>query len=412
MLKISVCAIFALLTAGAIYAADSKPVKDSEYRGLKIQNADSDKERPKVEDSKDNIIIENNAAVNLLENTPPGCLAARLAEQGTSIEWKPKWYFEAAGGPRLPDSKFSSDGSVLAIAEVAGAANGPFSSRLVLINTYNYKCIRIVEIPETMLARFILLPDTDFAVCVQEPQPQFRQEIKAFTLNLKTGVKSYATAVFNSKITGMAAMAGNRLMLKTAGSTKIYVFDLWNLANDPTTLETPFKGGLLAAADDGITLVAAGKGNVLFFNLTNGQDTAIREKELPADFTPDQLVLCNEDGSLFAASSCGKEIIWGGAGKVRTLAKNADNILVYDKKNKRLFAESALKSTLAFYDVPKFEQAGTCQPKAILPVTRGDTTNLLALPAGIMMLDSHGNLFLLYKPKSNWKKKLIFAAMK
>ena len=412
MSKMLVCLIISLLTAGFLYAADSKQPKDSEYKGLKIRNADSDKDRSRVVDSKDNIIIENNAAVDLLENTPADSFAARIADKGKSLEWKPKWYFEGAGGPRLPDAGFSPDGSVLAIAEVAGATDGPFSSRLVLINTYNNKCIRIVEIPETRISRFILLPDTDSAVCIQQPQPSLRQDIKAFTLNLKTGVKGSETTSFSSKVTGLTAVPDNRLMINTAESTKIYVFDLANLAQDPVTLETSFKGGLLAMADDGITLVAAGKGKLLFFNLTNGQNTPFSEKERPADFTPDHIVLCNNNGSLFAASAEGKDIIWAGTGKVRTLAKNAGNILVYDKKNKRLLAELAVKSTLAFYDVPKFEPAGTCQPQAVPPATRGDIITLMAIPAGILEFDSHGNLFLIYKPKSNWKKNLIFEAMK
>lgn len=412
MYKMLVCLIISLLTAGFVYAADGKPPKDSEYKVLKIRNADSDKDRSRVIDSKDNIIIENNAAANLLENTPADSFAARIADTGKSLEWKPKWYFEGAGGPRLPDAGFSPDGSVLAIAEVAGATDGPFSSRLVLINTYNNKCIRIVEIPETRISRFILLPDNGSAVCIQAPQPSFRQEIKAFTLNLKTGIKGSETTSFSSKITGLTAVPDNRLMIKTAESTKIYVFDLANLAQDPVTLETSFKGGLLAMADDGVTLVAAGKGKLLFFNLTNGQNTPFSERELPADFTPEHLVLCNDNGSLFAASAEGKDLIWAGAGKVRTLAKNAGNILVYDKKNKRLLAELAVKSSLAFYDVPKFEPAGTCQPKVVPPVTRGDIIAMMAIPAGILEFDTHGNLFLMYKPKSNWKKNLIFEAMK
>ena len=410
--KMLVCATIALLAAGFVCAADSKQPKDLEYKGLKIRNADIDKDRPKVEDPGDNVIVESSAVANLLENTPPDSFAARIADKGKILEWKPKWYFEGSGGPRLPDSKFSPDGSVLAIAEVAGAADGPFSSRLALINTYNNKCIRIIEIPETRISRFILLPDTDSAVCIQEPQLSFRQEIKAFTLNLKTGVKGSETMSFRSKVTGLAAMPDNRLMITTAESTKIYCFDLQNLAQDPIAMETPYKGGLLAAADDGITLVAAGKGRVLFFNLTNGQNTPISEKVLPPDFVPEHLVLCNENGSLFAASASGREIIWAGTGKVRTLAKNPGNILVYDKKSKRLMVDLTVKSTLVFYDVPKFEQAGTCQPKAILPVTRGDITNLMTIPAGILVFDSHGNLFLLYKPKTNWKKNLIIEAMK
>jgi WD40 repeat protein len=412
MFKILVCAVAVLLAAGGIYAADSKTQKDSEYRGLKIRNADADKDRPKVEDPQNNIIVENNAAANLLENTPPDCFAARIADKGKIFEWKAKWYFEGSGGPRLPDSKFSPDGSVLVIAEVAGAVSGPFASRLVLINTYNYKCIRIIEIPETRISSFILLPDTDVAVCVQEAQPSFKQEIKAFSLNLKTGSRNSETPSFSSKITGLAATPDNKLMIKTAESTKIYIFDLLNLAKDPVILETHFKGGLLAVADDGSYLAAAGKGRVLFFNLTTGQNTPFNEKELPQDFTPDHLVLCNENGSLFAASGEGRDIIWAGTGKVRTLAKNAGNILVYDKKNKRLMAETALKSTLVFYDVPKFEPTGICLPKKILPLTRGDITNLMAIPAGILVFDSHGNLFLLHKSKTNWKKVLILEAMK
>ncbi len=412
MLKIFVCIVTALLTGGVVCAADNKLPKDSDYKGLKIRDADADKDRPRVEDPKDNIIIENNVAANLLENTPADSFAARVADKGKNLEWKPKWYFEGSGGPRLPDSKFSADGSVLAVAEVAGAANGPFSSRIVLINTYNYKCIRIIEIPETRISRFILLPDADSAVCVQEPQQAFRQEIKVFALNLKTGARGSETTTFSSRITGLAAMPDNRLMIKSAESAKIYIFDLQNLAQDPAALETPFKGGLLAAADDGITLVAAGKGKLLFFNLTNGQSTPFSEKELPPDFTPEHLVLCNGDGSLFAASAEGKEIIWAGAGKVRTLAKNAGDILAYDKKNKRLIAETVVRSTLSFYDIPKFELAGSCLPKTILPATRGDLINLMAVPAGILVLDSQGNLFLLHKPKTNWKKILIFEAMK
>lgn len=403
----------AILLAGLwpVHAADDSVRRDSTYKGLKIKDTDWEKDRPKVEDTRNNIIIESNPSANLLENTPADCFAAKIADKGKNIEWKAKWYFEGAGGPRLPDAVFSSDGSVLAIAEVAGAANGPFSSRLALINTYNFKCIRIVEIPETRISRFIFLPGTDSVACIQETQPLLKQTTRMFILNLTSGARESETPDFGSKITGLAATPDNRLAVKTAESNKIYVFNAQNLATDPVILSTPFKGGLLAAADDGITLAAAGKGKVLFFNLQDGQTTPMRESELLPEFVPDRITLCNDDGSLFAAAD-GKDIIWAGAENVRTLAHNAGDAMAFDKKNKRLMAAIKIKSTLAFYDVPKFEPSGVCYPKNGPPLTRGDIISLGAVKSGILILDSHGNLFLMHKTRNTWKKNVLLEAIK
>lgn len=411
MLKAFIYAGLLLLSATFIHAADNKIPEDPEYKELKIKNSDWEKDRPKVEDSRDNIIIENNPAANPLENTPADCLAARIADKGRNFEWRAKWHFEGAGGPRLPDAAASPDGSIFAIVEVTGAANGPFSSRLVLINAYNFKCIRIIEIPEVRIARFIFLPGNDSAACIQEPQLSFKQTNQVFLLDLASGVKGTETPSFTSKVTGLAAMPDNRLMVKTAESAKIYVFNLQNLAADPATLNTPFKGGVLAAAEDGVTLIAAGKGKALFFNLQDGQTAPVRESELPTEFNPDRITLCSDDGSLFAAAD-GKDVICTGTEKARVLARNAGSVLGYDKKNKRLMAALTVKSALAFYDMPKFEPAGVCYPKNGPPLTRGDIISLTAVKSSILILDSHGNLFLMRKIRNTWKKNLLLEAIK
>jgi hypothetical protein len=45
-------------------------------------------------------------------------------------------------------------------------------------------------------------------------------------------------------------------------------------------------------------------------------------------------------------------------------------------------------------------------------LTRGDIISLGAVKAGILILDSHGNLFLMYKPRNTWKKNLLLEAIK
>ncbi|MHB9138738.1 MAG: hypothetical protein ACYC4Q_04970, partial [Victivallaceae bacterium] len=88
------------------------------------------------------------------------------------------------------------------------------------------------------------------------------------------------------------------------------------------------------------------------------------------------------------------------------------DVLVFDKKNKRLMATITIKSALTFYDVPKFEQTGVCYPKNCPPLTRGDITSIGAVKSGILVLDSHGNLFLMYKTRNTWKKNLLLEAIK
>ena len=125
---------------------------------LTIKNWQDDDKPTASKTTKSNIYIEKANAAQNIANTPAESSAAKCASKTVRIEWQPKWVYSGVGGVNIPRAALSSDQSLLAIIENYENSNGEFSSMIILLNTYNNRAVRVIDLPRRKANRLIFLP--------------------------------------------------------------------------------------------------------------------------------------------------------------------------------------------------------------------------------------------------------------
>lgn len=199
-------------TPAAVSQTPSAPAPDSKFSDLRFGSSGSDgkievetgNDTPAVDVQTSHIhyMTPADAAVaakitvgrkstwQLRTETPADSLAARLtrtAKDGKVIVWTPMKAPVAMSPVRLPDMKISPDSSVIAFVETTGKSEGPFGSRLVLMNTHTWSVIRIVEVPGRNIKQITWIPGTVSVGALCSAQKSMRQEEGLAVIDLRKG---------------------------------------------------------------------------------------------------------------------------------------------------------------------------------------------------------------------------------
>ncbi|MDD3666834.1 MAG: hypothetical protein PHQ65_16325, partial [Bacteroidales bacterium] len=120
-------------------------------------------------------------------DTPPGMLAAKLAEEHMLCRWMPSPDSASAiRGADLIDAVLSADESLLIIAERIGGAGKPNSARLVFLNLFNGKIIGGFELSRRRIASIALIPgQPEKLLAVQTAQPEFGSADALLVIDLR-----------------------------------------------------------------------------------------------------------------------------------------------------------------------------------------------------------------------------------
>ncbi len=121
----------------------------------------------------------------------PGAMSELLkdpaAPEGTRLVWQPQEMPTLLSPVRLPDAQISPDSSVIAFVETTGAAEGPFGSRLILMNTADWTILRIIDIPGRRIGKIVWIPGTAKIAAVCHAQPELEQQNGLAVFDLQSG---------------------------------------------------------------------------------------------------------------------------------------------------------------------------------------------------------------------------------
>jgi hypothetical protein len=418
----------------SILAVDSLPA---------IRNWNSNEDKIKVKISRDNIFQERLDNHELLQATPKRCLAASIADLKHKITWQPKWYYSGAGTVRIPAARISLDHSVLAIIENIGNPNAPSSSRIILINCYNFKILRIIELPEQLLDKLCYIPNSNKLIATVVSQPTLKQSFGLMVIDL-TGKKIPYKIDTADKIISMTASTKKLFIVFEAGN--INYFDLAALSAPSRQIRLLKNINALVFHSATNRLIAAGLGKLNYLNLSTMATDIYAETELPSNFVPNEIVTIDRKGScvLLAVNS---QLVLAENRQARQLGLRPGAALAVNSANNMFAVSLQRKQVLQLYQLPALVKLKSCEPQKLKEKTGGDIIMLAFLPQPfkvqnveakilvkpkkkrvkkvktrvkklivpaiyLVVIDSHGNIYKLKYYKKRWSKMLLIKAKK
>lgn len=160
-----------------------------------------------------------------------GTLAERLLpKDGTRLRWVPKQISGDTMPVRLTDAKLSPDGSVVAFVETTGPREGPYGSRIVLMDTNSWTTVKICEIKHRHIIKIQWIPGKDGwlgAICRLYPGEDEDKQLPGVALiDLLEGTeKHFYTLPDETGRTGFITNGKTKLLLSHPKKPVICVID-------------------------------------------------------------------------------------------------------------------------------------------------------------------------------------------
>ena len=371
-------------------------------------------------------IRESKRELRLTSTLPEGSLAEKLtnASSETVTAWRPAYASQGFLGARLDAFALSQDGSVLAIAERTGTANGPNGTRIVLVNTANWQAIRVFTVGR-MLKKLDFVPGGTAMAAIAFPQPAIKQEFGLTVLDLAAGKEQEFLQLpipFNEKTApedvALLAMQDRIICSGFFGST-VFCIHL-PVAKDSGvpfhTFETVSPAAALAVTPDGKALAAASLKAIEYFDLNpalNYKRKSITSLDLgwkPVDLhflngAQTDFILCpayRDDSAPIFVRSAVKDPLDG----------RSAGFAVPMEQGSRVGVAFKVKGRIDVIDPASLEAVDSVIMEQLRPATAGDNAFVFYHDAihAFCVLDTNGACFAVAKPQGErrWQKRIIW----
>ncbi len=394
--------VFALSGALLLYAQNNAP---------KIFMAYENK-TPAVEDTGKLLRIQTPSARNTAD-TPPGSLAARIAEENTMFEWSPSQDpARITGGAHLADAALSPDESTLVIAERIGGS-GPNSTRLVFFNLCNDKLVRAIELKQRKLAAIAFSPAGGSTLwAVEEEQPLLSAPARVIGIDLLSGKIESESMVLENTPAGFA-VADKLLWVSLPDSESLLQFRLASPDAPPQKIRSRIAGATLQLTPDARTLLLAGAGRIERFRVTGTQTEFTGGAPLPSQERPGVVIPVTDDGSGFAVASPEKPAYLISGGAARQLDENSGGTGCFRRKEGELLLAVMQKQAIKLFPADSTVAAATVSPGNLRPFNKNENWKLFALSGEkreLLLIDHRGNISRLEIRPRRWEKTELFKA--
>lgn len=395
---------------------------EEEETVFRLRNSDEKENRPKVQIDKSNIAIkeintdfeetEASAKMAFSKDTPPESLAGSLPKLRKKILWTPKWRYHGLGEVWLPETTLCSDSSIMAVIETTGLESGPNGGRIILINIYNWEILRIHEFPEQKLSQICFIPGRNMLALWSEKQVALEKPYEVLIIDYITGKILSSSNAIKSAVSDMIS-DGDSLFIKPAGENceNIFVFDVLDLSKQSIKISSGNSEGRFAISPDNSRLVLGGNKFIEIFDVST--KNIIRKIPLDTNFITGAVTFAGRNNWIAVSSYRGPAILFKD-GKGEKICENSGRILGYNEEKKLFLVEQYGNNQISLYSLPDLKETTAIDPAKSKPRTKGSALFVTYLNhhEKYMILDSHGNLGLYYKPRGKWKKDLIFSAKK
>ena len=358
---------------------------------------------PDVKFSDDNILITTGGTgfkINkeAIVKMPSNISALRLENKMKTILWQPKWHFWGAGTIMIPSVVLNQDKSILAIVELFGEEHGPFGSRIILINTYNWKIIAIHTFKDKKITK-ITFATGNKIYCFASEQPLLKQKSSIFRYNLKT---KKLDNKLECNICDMLYIPGNGLCIKTKNDTELKLLPKSNVKKTFNFTTKNSSGILIYTPSSRFILL----GNKSIDTFSPGKYWA--EQSIPYQYKPISAQYIDNSNQIAFLTSH-NELIIKTKNHFRKISAHTGETLYYNNTLNKLIVGKKFKDSLELYSLPDLLLEETVIPGSARPKTKGTILSINYLPhhKKYLVFDSFGNMYLLYKKTRRWEKILI-----
>ncbi len=386
--------------------------------GFKTVTHVEEKKRIYAVDNLENITLLKRRSTDNIKNTPDGSLAIKIADNKL-VRWQPKWRYSDIGGVILPSTDLSSDQSVLAIVELFGGENQFYGSNVIFINTYNWKVLTIKKFTDKKISKILFIPNTNNIVMVTDKQTLMEEnESNLISYDINTGAMQ--NIEMEKKIHDIAVTADGEKVFVTTENKKLYTIQSYDFSFQRKDIYSDKMK--LATSEKNVDLLVLGDNDLNLFNSLSGIN--ILKYQLPKytiaksmTFINTQklsLILSTKNGEAlyYKENKLNKTLSKWGTGKV-TNAK----IVVSEKKKAKpqdvILVEENINNKISIYsdDLVKIGEVTPAKVKPRLKHGPALFIRNLKHSKRILILDKLGNLYLLYKNRKRWMKKVVFSVI-
>lgn len=346
---------------------------------------------------------------------PADSLAAKISgkEGKTSLQWVPTRIPGSVYGTRLPDLALSNDQSVFAFVETTGKEDGPFGSRIVLMNAHSWTVIRIIE-TERQIIKVCFAGNTMNLAAVCKKQDELKQFAGLAVFHLKSGKEVSFRKLPESLCGQMLSDRSGRIYLGDKAKTELRRFQLPDETNEPQIIAVDEVDPVLALSPNGKLLAVGGtNGRINLYKISDMRP--ISTVNIPKGYPLSQIIFIDNNKSFICAakpdSNTPSFVLR--ANQVFHLQGYSSGFNSITPDGKTLIHAKKVNGELEMLNPVSLQQEDRVIPDSIQPVTRGgDPQFVFFLEANrtFAVLDSKGNFYLLYHPKreKKFQKETIF----
>lgn len=339
--------------------------------------------------------------------------ADRIADHGKRFVWVPtEDNSRGAGGAKIPDVAVSPDKSALFMLETVGDDEGPFDTRLVILNTRTGNIIRVSRFAKVRYSRILPLPDADELLLAEAPDQGKQRIIRLDPVSGKI-LSAVRVPTFSDWI-----VQNGFLLIKSRENRNLWIGSCLNLAR-LVEVQTAAPGGKLVPESEWIVNNIHLDPAVKLERIALPGAAKIHDDEvfrkMPENFAP-------ESGQWIKTSRNAMQL-WmepGGLAMLKigeTFHRLADRVTgsaAYHPESGTLFIGLQKRDMLAeFLPEQSLNMRRTSLTGQLRPRTPGEIRLFFCPPTQhpeVMILDHRANFYRLQVPLRgrSWKKTILF----
>lgn len=413
---------------GSLSISVSETTNPSTFKETKLPEIDVDSSNViTIPKSSVKPFRESRRELTLTSSLPASSLAAEISDANaeTVETWRPAYASQGFLGARLDAFAVSQDGTVLAIAERTGNANGPNGTRIILVNTSDWQVIRTFT-TDRMLKRLAFDETLKTLAAVAYPQQALLQKFGVLHLDPKSGktVSFYELPFpFNEKIAPeqiALLTAPNGVFCSGFFGSKVFFIPHAARPSDEvpyTTFDTTSPSSALAITPDGNSIAAASMKAIEYFSL-NAKDIGARRQSITTidlGWAPVDLHFLGGAGTDFIVCPAFREnsppvIIRSSARE--SLDGRSAGFAIPMHKNTLIGVAYKTKGRIDVIDPLTLKADDSVILEQLRPATTGDSSFVFFNDAirAFCVIDTNGNCFAVGKREGekHWTKRIIW----
>ncbi len=342
----------------------------------------------------------------------PSSWAAEIPSDHRLIQWIPQIRQGESIGSRLQDAVLSADQSVFVFVERTGEQQGPYGSRIILLNACTWRIMKIFEIPRK-INRIVLSGTGHYVIALCGEQEDMKQRYGLSVIRLDTGKEQQFTPLHKSLNGSFLCDRDNYIYIASTAKNEIAVYSAGKISGEPEILKTAAPDVALALSPDGKRVAAANRnGSIEFFKTADRR--LLQTEKLASAYPVRQLVFLDNSRNFICAPdvlSDRSSIVYrdrqvfelnGRSGGWNGLSGDGQHILHLKKVN----------GEIEYVNAVTLQKEKSVIPEQIQPRTGSDPFRVFYLDVTDItaVLDQRGNFYLLHLPEGakKFQKETIF----